>query len=104
MSGHKTLYIGIAPRDYLKARTKAPKSKKPLSKLRQSGQRILAPRRHPGQAKREPGSQKDKRFNLLRSRIRLRLSGMTVVIRWRARQTLLRVVYDKFEVKGLLAA
>ena len=31
--------------------------------------------RHPGQAKREPGSQKGRRFNLLRSRIRLRLSG-----------------------------
>ena len=33
--------------------------------------------RHPGQAEREPGSQKDTRFNLLRSRIRLRLSGTT---------------------------
>ena len=32
--------------------------------------------RHPGQAKREPGSQKGRRFKL-RSRIRLRLSGMT---------------------------
>ncbi len=34
-------------------------------------------RRHPGQAKREPGSQKGWRFNLLRSRIRLRFSGTT---------------------------
>ncbi len=40
--------------------------------------------RHPGQAKREPGPQKGRRFNLLRSRIRLRLSGMTdVAICWR---------------------
>jgi hypothetical protein len=31
--------------------------------------------RHPGQAKREPGSQKNQRRDLLRSRIRLRLSG-----------------------------
>ncbi len=50
----------------------------------------LAPFRRPGQAKREPGSQKIKRFDLLRSRIRLRLSGMTATaIRWRARKTLL---------------
>ena len=34
--------------------------------------------RHPGQAKREPGSQKWRRFNPLRSRVRLRLSGKTV--------------------------
>ena len=33
----------------------------------------LAEDRHPGQAKREPGSQKDRRFNPVRSRIRLRL-------------------------------
>ena len=33
--------------------------------------------RHPGQAKREPGSHKGRRLYLLRSRIRLRLSGMT---------------------------
>ncbi len=47
--------------------------------------------RHPGQAKREPGSQKDRRFNLLRSRIRLRLSGKTAAaIRWRVRQTMPR--------------
>ena len=32
---------------------------------------------HPGQAKREPGSQKGKCFNLLRSRIMFHLSGMT---------------------------
>jgi general secretion pathway protein G len=38
--------------------------------------------RHPGQAKREPGSHKGRRLNLLRSRIRLRLSGMTAAI-WR---------------------
>ena len=38
--------------------------------------------RHPGQAKREPGSHKGRRFNVLRSRIRLRLSGMTAAI-WR---------------------
>ena len=36
---------------------------------------------HPGQAKREPGSQKERRFNLLRSRIRLRLSAMTAAAR-----------------------
>ncbi len=46
--------------------------------------------RHPGQAKREPGSQKKQRFNLLRSRIRPRLSGMTAsAIRWHVRQILL---------------
>ncbi len=46
--------------------------------------------RHPGQAKREPGSQKDWRFNLLRSRIRLCLSGKTAAaIRWLVRRTLL---------------
>jgi len=44
--------------------------------------------RHPGQAKSEPGSHKGRRFNALRSRIRLRLSGMTA-IRWRFQQTLL---------------
>jgi len=33
--------------------------------------------RHPGQAKREPGSQNGLHFNALRSRIRLRLFGMT---------------------------
>jgi hypothetical protein len=37
--------------------------------------------RRPGQAKREPGPQKDMRFNLLQSRIRLRLSGTTIY--WR---------------------
>jgi len=36
--------------------------------------------RHPGQAKREPGSQKERRFDPLRSRIRLRLSGMTAAV------------------------
>jgi hypothetical protein len=40
--------------------------------------------RRPGQAKREPGSPKGRHFYLLRSRIRLRLSGMTAAaIRWR---------------------
>jgi hypothetical protein len=40
--------------------------------------------RHPGQAMREPGSQKSGRLNTLRSRIRLRLSGMTSgAIGWR---------------------
>ena len=38
--------------------------------------------RHPGQAKREPGSHKGRRLYLLRPRIRLRLSGMTAAI-WR---------------------
>ncbi len=33
--------------------------------------------RHPGRAKREPGPQKGRRFNSIRSRTRLRLSGMT---------------------------
>ncbi len=42
--------------------------------------------RHPGQAKREPGSQKIIRFNLLRYRIRLRLSVLTAR---RVRQILL---------------
>jgi hypothetical protein len=41
-------------------------------------------RGHPGQAKREPGSHEVRRFYLLRSRIRLRLSGMTAAaINWR---------------------
>jgi hypothetical protein len=39
-----------------------------------------ADRRHPGQAERKPESQKDKRFNLLQSRIGLRLCGMTAAI------------------------
>jgi hypothetical protein len=49
-----------------------------LSNLRMFSLRStkLADRR-PGQAKREPGPQKGKRFDLLRSRIKLRLSGMT---------------------------
>ncbi|MGC2394436.1 MAG: glycosyltransferase family 39 protein [Rhodomicrobium sp.] len=34
----------------------------------------------PGQAERKPGSQKDMRFNVLRSRIRLRLSGTAAAI------------------------
>jgi len=36
--------------------------------------------RHPGQAKREPGSHKGRPSNVLRSRIRLRLSGMTAAV------------------------
>src|SRR5271166_6548376 len=53
--------------------------------------------RHPGQAKCEPGSKKGIRFNPLRSRIRLCLSGMTsveraasgMIIRWPGQRTLL---------------
>ena len=48
-----------------------------------SAEEGLASLRHPGQAKREPGSQKVKRIILLRSRIRLRRSGMTAAaIHW----------------------
>ena len=46
---------------------------------------------HPGQAKREPDRRKYKRFDLLRSRIRLRLSGTTAMaIPWRVQRNLLR--------------
>ncbi len=70
-------------------------SKEPIPILRSPLQADFAPGqrsapRHPGQAKREPGSQKGRRFNLLRSRIRLCPSGTTAAaFRWRVRQTLL---------------
>jgi UDP-N-acetyl-alpha-D-muramoyl-L-alanyl-L-glutamate epimerase len=56
---------------------------------RPSGPEIRPADRHPGQAKREPGSQRSRRVDFLRSRIRLRLSGMTAeAIRWRLRSLL----------------
>ncbi len=44
--------------------------------------------RHPGQVKREPGLHENRRIYVLRSRTRLRLSGMTAEIRRRIRRTL----------------